>query len=232
MNSLSENVLNPVDILRDSWQFFRSSFGELLALFIPLLFIASILQILLLGVVTDDQKMRVVWLSGLIFKPFYTALMVLYVQKKTVQEVIGNQALIFSAIKLWLPICAVTMVVGLLTVFGLYAYIIPGIWIAARLSLAEYFLIVEHNGLVEAVQKSFMATAGYFWQVIVVLFVAIIPVLVAGILVKTLFKSENANIPASIFSQMLVSFIGLFSIVAIYRVYMKLSANLAKPELP
>ena len=48
---------------------------------------------------------------------------------------------------------------------GIIALILPGIWIAVRLSLFQYY-IAEGYGAIDAMKASWAATRGNFWKLL------------------------------------------------------------------
>ncbi len=217
------NTLEPRLILVDAFRFFRASLPDLIILFIPLLLIASLGELFFLSSSEGNKQLPVSWMIGLLFKPFYTAVLILYIQSKSSGTPLNYKSLLAKAIILWLPVFIVSFSVAILVVFGLYAYIIPGVWIAVRLALSEYFVIVKGLSTLEAMRESYHWSEGNFWPLLAVLLVAIVPVIVFGKLVNALLNPAKQNVILGILSQTLVSFAGLFSIIVLYRVFMLLT---------
>lgn len=55
------------------------------------------------------------------------------------------------------------ILVGLVVLIGIIALIIPGIWIAVRLSLFQYY-IAEGYGTIDSIKASWYATQDNFWK--------------------------------------------------------------------
>lgn len=56
------------------------------------------------------------------------------------------------------------ILVGLAVIAGIIALILPGIWIATRLSLFQYY-IAEWYGAIDSIKASWAATKNNFWQI-------------------------------------------------------------------
>ncbi len=220
---MPSNTLDPRLILTDAFRFFRASLSDLIILFVPLLLIASLSELFFLNPSEGDKQLPVSWMVGLLFKPFYTAVLILYIQSKSSGTPLNYKALLSKAITLWLPVFMVSFTVAILVVLGLYAYILPGVWIAVRLALSEYFVIVKGFSTLEAIKESYHWSEGNFWPLLAVLLVAIAPVIVFGKLLNSLLNPDKQNIIPGALTQTLVSFAGLFSIIVLYRVFMLLT---------
>ncbi|MEM9144906.1 MAG: hypothetical protein AAGC57_01825 [Pseudomonadota bacterium] len=71
------------------------------------------------------------------------------------------------------PIAILTMAATLLMGLGLVAFVIPGIWIYACLSVIVPAVMIDRSGF-GALQRSFTLTKGYRWPIVVVLIVVMI----------------------------------------------------------
>jgi hypothetical protein len=56
------------------------------------------------------------------------------------------------------PLVAASFISLVLTLIGLSLFIVPGIIIAARLSLAGFFIVIENTEAIEALKRSFTVT--------------------------------------------------------------------------
>jgi hypothetical protein len=82
-----------------------------------------------------------------------------------------------------LTLIGVGIVVGVGTFLGFLALIVPGVWVANKLSLSQIIAVAEDEGVGEAVGRSWYLTTGAFWPTLlfnVVLQVGYIGVIVVG----------------------------------------------------
>ena len=80
---------------------------------------------------------------------------------------------------LW-PYFAASVLAGLCVLGGLILLILPGLWIAVRLSMTR-FEILEGAGILESLKKSWALTHGHFWR-LALFFVVVALVNIAGAL--------------------------------------------------
>lgn len=80
---------------------------------------------------------------------------------------------------LW-PYFAASLLAGLCILGGLILFILPGLWIAVRLSMVR-FEILDGAGILESLKKSWELTHGHFWP-LALFFAALILVNIAGAL--------------------------------------------------
>ncbi len=85
-----------------------------------------------------------------------------------------------------------SIVVGLMTVLGLLALVVPGVVLACGLFVAVPVAVVEGLGAGGAVARSRELTRGYRWNVLGLMVVAAIPALFAGVATDAL---EVAEVP-------------------------------------
>ena len=85
-----------------------------------------------------------------------------------------EQSYRFGFARLW-PILVVSILVGLATLIGLIAFIIPGIFIGVRLAVSTQALVVEGRRGTEALRRSWDLVAGHWWHsALTVLFAGLI----------------------------------------------------------
>lgn len=65
-----------------------------------------------------------------------------------------------------LKLLAVNIITGLVTVAGLFLFVIPGIYIGLRLQFAPYALVDRDRGVFEALSHSWSSTQGQAWQLV------------------------------------------------------------------
>jgi hypothetical protein len=66
----------------------------------------------------------------------------------------------------WLPLLIVNVISSALIVLGLIAFIVPGLVIFARLSLAEFTVVLERISPIDALMRSNRITGRFTWQII------------------------------------------------------------------
>jgi hypothetical protein len=72
-----------------------------------------------------------------------------------------------------------------ITMLGIFALIIPGIWIMVRLGMCDYAVIFDQKNVMDSYKESWRLTDGSFWRVFIILFVLYLPDFISDALPKT-----------------------------------------------
>jgi hypothetical protein len=103
------------------------------------------------------------------------------------------------AVRKFLPLLVVSILTGLAVIAGLFALILPGIYIAVRLFLASPALIVEDQGAVESMRRSWNLVKDRWWPTAGVLLVSLLLIgliasLLQGLIVAPLFADSDNDL--------------------------------------
>ena len=94
---------------------------------------------------------------------------------RTVADLRGTPADLFDVLRqsgsLALPVLAVAVVTGLLTMLGMIALVIPGVIVITRLAVAIPVVVVERNGVRASLERSQELTEGNRWRVFAVIII-------------------------------------------------------------
>lgn len=71
------------------------------------------------------------------------------------------------------------------TMLGIYALVIPGIWIMVRLGVCDYAVMFDQKNVMDSYKESWRLTDGSFWRVFIILFVLYLPDFISEALPKT-----------------------------------------------
>jgi hypothetical protein len=71
-----------------------------------------------------------------------------------------------TALAWYLKFLATLMIIGLATFVGGLCFVIPGIYISVRTSLAPFLVVDENLGPIEALLRSNQLVTGYAWQIL------------------------------------------------------------------
>jgi len=82
----------------------------------------------------------------------------------------------------WISSVLAQILVTIIVVIGLILLIVPGIFLAVRLSFVPFLVVDEGRGPVDAITESFNRTSGYGWTIFGAALLAILVVLVGLIL--------------------------------------------------
>ncbi len=200
-------------ILFDSFDFFRQNLRQIASLCLPVLFIDAFIE----SSLTGYQNLHFLsFVSYVALYPIYTAALILFMAKSANKEHSKNINLIASSLKLWWPFFILTVFSIFLSVVGFVLFIIPGIWVAVRLTFAEFFLILYGKDPWEAIRQSFKITKQYFW----LLFSFLISFIFIYAIFDYLIDYTINNLILSITANSFCALIMLFFNVILFRIFM------------
>ena len=208
-------------ILADAYRFFSGNFRQLTVLFLPIMTIVTLLG--LVPEMAGNEEITTVFWQALIYfllYPFYAGAMILFLAKSTRHETTGYGQLLRESSALWWPLLMLTLIVGIAVLFGFALLILPGIWIAIRLSFAEIYLVVEGLSPLAALRKSHEATREVFWLILAIVVILNVPLIGLSILLDFLVDASGGGSVLKIITESIVAFLGLFVNVAVFRIYL------------
>ena len=101
------------------------------------------------------------------------------------------------SLQIFFKLFILSLVLGLIILVGLFLFIIPGVYLASRLILAPFFLIIENCKIVEALDKSWQTTGTQQIQFVYLLllywFVLLIPYFLVISLFSVMLINEGAT---------------------------------------
>ena len=113
------------------------------------------------------------------------------------------------------------MLVVIVSVLGLSAFILPGIYLYARLCLFEVLVVSERLNVFAALSESFRLSRDFVWSLIGVLFFALsVSLLLASIVPTALLGIGLPDFFANLGAELVVTFGGVLWLAVRYRVYM------------
>lgn len=211
-------------IVSDAFYFFKSNIVQIGSLCLPWLLVVAVVENLIISTGDPSQGLGPLFLLAWVFKlliyPIYTAALILLMAKRARRQQPNNKELLSSALKIWQPFFIVHVMGAGLAALGLMLFIIPGIYVVVRLSFAEFYLTLENIKPVEAIQKSFHATKPYFFQILLLLALFIIPLWMLNLLLADLLSGQKAVLVLNIVVATTITFFMLFLDVVMFRVYM------------
>ena len=211
-------------IIKDSFFFFRINFA-------PIAILCCIIEgpyILVSNIAAFSEPAAAVsfWLAvillaaSLVIYPFLTGAQIhLFYSLFNGQPPAIGQCLIKARSRL-LPLVAASFISLLLTLIGLSLFIIPGIIVAARLSLSAFFIIIEDYDTIEALKRSFAVTRE-FTLLIVNAFMLLILVLIGPqlLIYMSLQKLGLYNFISSTLLDLVSVILSSLFLVMLFRIY-------------
>jgi len=106
------------------------------------------------------------------------------------------------------------------TLLGLFAFIVPGIIIAVRLSFYGFFIVLEDLKPIDALKKSAQVTKPYAWRMAVSLIIIGILLIISLLLLQlSLNRIGFYNVYSATVIDTLFSILGWLSLILVFRFY-------------
>ncbi len=220
-NVVTEQKLQPVRLLKDSFSYAGSVYIPMLGFFVPTL----LFNILIAFATADKSHGTVVLLILISFTcvfPFVSGASIFYVHQNLTQQGVTIADSMQRAAEKFVPLVLGNIVLFLILIPAFICLVIPGLYLAIRLSFIYYAVIIENRSATAALRRSWHLTKGFWWQI----FSALIPALIPAIVLARVSGGGNPLV-----SNTLGGLIGLLTgpIIAIYYVFLFMSlVNLAE----
>ena len=137
----------------------------------------------------------------------------------------------YQALYFFPKIIGIGLIAGILVVLGFLLFILPGLYISARLMFAPYIGLMENRPILDSVKKAYEITEGKGWKLIGYIAAVIFPIIIILITILTGFAvillPENIN--AYIAIAYLFSFLS-FIYLAIYIYHLLINLNKTEDE--
>ncbi|NQZ31798.1 MAG: hypothetical protein HRU06_11015 [Oceanospirillaceae bacterium] len=177
--------------LRQSWFFFSANFSTLAKINLPFIFAFNLLISQVDLTPSEDNPgdfaNTLLLLSGLnlLLMPIYWGATISFMQSTITGPTYTVSQSLAASLKLWPKLFSVFLLTSCCIFFGFMAFIIPGIYVAIRLSISDYLCVVEQKSPVQSLKSSWQLTAQYSWPI----FQGIALILAVIFLLKTLLLS-------------------------------------------
>ena len=137
----------------------------------------------------------------------------------------------YQALYFFPKIIGIGLIAGILVVLGFLLFILPGLYISARLMFAPYIGLIENRPILDSVKKAYEITEGKGWKLIGYIAAVIFPIIIILITILTGFAVLliSVNINAYIAIAYLFSFLS-FIYLAIYIYHLLINLNKTEDE--
>jgi len=197
-----------LEYIRQSFFFFRQNIKLLAAINIPFLIIFNILfsQVNMASSTADPsavtESLLMASTLNLLFMPIYWGATIFFMQSTIQSPIFTAGQAIAASIKTWLKLFLVFFLTSVCVLFGFMAFIIPGIYVAIRLSLSHYICIAENKGTMDSLKQSWERTGDYVWLILkgtAIIMITIFILRMAAIAITdTIFNSVLVNVIVNI----------------------------------
>ncbi|MCP4022865.1 MAG: hypothetical protein GY729_13570 [Desulfobacteraceae bacterium] len=221
-------------VIKDALEFYWFNFALICAVFLPIYILELCANVYLKEFVITGSTNHLVdllpFIIAFISSAIYGAgLIVLFNSKLNRQNLTPGQC-IYSGLMLFHMFVTMKFIIMVLSFFGFLLFIIPGIFVAIRLSLAQFYLVLTNIPPIKALEKSFYATKGYTMAIFNCLMVSAIPMLVVSFFfINTyLFKIQPDQEPSLIISiamDVFLQFYAIFFSILLFRIFCLLNSG-------
>ena len=211
--------MNPLIVLRDSFYFFRINLWAILRLCLPLVVCEALARELVARVNGTDASVMYDVAVGLLFSPLYTAALILFLDARTDGYEPQGRHLLGKALHLWPRFALMAAISTLLIMFGLWLFVLPGVYLMIKLSFSEYLLVLRNITPLQAMRESFDLTKGKFWPILITLLSIMIPLWLLDGLIAMAW-ADTQPLPARLLVDSLNSFLQLLPTVVLFRLFM------------
>ena len=147
------------------------------------------------------------FLIRFLYKPIYTGGFIYLISILVSESNWEIKGCLMVGLRNWQNLIIIYVVSSLIIVAGIVAFIIPGLIMFARLSLSEFFVVLERTNPKEAMLKSFKWSKPFTWEIIGCTFLLSIMFLIANLFLQLLGNAASLN-PQVIF--FLTAMLGIF----------------------
>ena len=137
----------------------------------------------------------------------------------------------YQALYFFPKIIGIGLITGILVLLGFLLFILPGLYISARLMFAPYIGLMENRPILDSVKKAYEITEGKGWKLIGYIVAVIFPIIIILITILTGFAvfliPENINAYMAI--AYLFSFLS-FIYLSIYIYRLLIDLNITEDE--
>lgn len=211
--------MNPLIVLRDSFYFFRINLWAILRLCLPLVVCEALARELVARANGPDASVMYDVAVGLLFYPLYTAALILFLDARTDGYEPQGRHLLGKALHLWPRFALMAAISTLLIMFGMWLFVLPGLYLMIKLSFSEYLLVLRNSTPLQAMRESFDLTKGKFWPVLFTLLAIMIPLwLLDGL--SAMAWSDAQPTPVRLLVDSVNSFLQLLPTVVLFRLFM------------
>ena len=210
--------------LTDSWSFFKIHAVAISIIILPIVAPIDILTALYQYFFTSEEFLfseQVIPMAiSFIAYPIYTVGVIFYIASVISGENIGTKTLWKLGAKFWLPYIVLSILVGVVVIFGFILLVIPGVIFTIRYAFSEFDLLLNQSKPLDAMRNSWDITKEYMWVILGGYVVITIALYVPYYLVASLFDESSISYwVLDTVSNIAYSVLGVLYTIFAFRVY-------------
>lgn len=217
--------MNPQQILRESWFFYSRNILQIALLCGPLILLQAISAFFWEQSQGSKLEFGQSLLLGLLFSPLYQSVLIYFLAARSSGTALSASQLFAAALRIWPAFVLLTCLTQIVTLLGLLLLIAPGVWIAVKLSMASYLLVLRQQQPIDAMRESFRLTTAHFWNIVILALASIVPLVVLAALLLGLAGVENSEGFGGVLLALPLGLAQLFTTVVLFRFFMLIEAS-------
>ena len=103
---------------------------------------------------------------GYLYQPIYAGGLIYLIYQTVSDKKFSLRQCVFAGLACWADLVIVNIIISAIIIIGLIAFILPGIIAFARLSLAEYGVVINKLNPKQAIIQSYTLSKEFMWQII------------------------------------------------------------------
>lgn len=208
------------DYLKQSYFFFRSNFSNLLSIQLPFIAVLMLVQHTVIGGIEEGANLQndlfLLTAMDLLFVPIYLGATIFYMQSIVDSRPISTLQAWAWGLQNWGRLFFTFLLSALAISVGLMLLVLPGLYIAVRLGLANQVCLLERKSPIEAMKMSWAGTADLFWTLAKGLAIIYGLLFIGELLVAPIVEG---NVILGFIGSAILDFLNVFGAIFTFRIY-------------
>jgi len=208
------------DYLKQSYFFFRSNFSNLLSIQLPFIAVLMLVQHTVIGGIEEGANLQndlfLLTAMDLLFVPIYLGATIFYMQSIVDSRPISTPQAWAWGLQNWGRLFFTFLLSALAISVGLMLLVLPGLYIAVRLGLANQVCLLERKSPIEAMKMSWAGTADLFWTLAKGLAIIYGLLFIGELLVAPIVEG---NAVLGFVGSAILDFLNVFGAIFTFRIY-------------
>lgn len=208
------------DYLKQSYFFFRSNFSNLLSIQLPFIAVLMLVQHTVIGGIEEGANLQndlfLLTAMDLLFVPIYLGATIFYMQSIVDSRPISTLQAWAWGLQNWGRLFFTFLLSALAISVGLMLLVLPGLYIAVRLGLANQVCLLERKSPIEAMKMSWAGTADLFWTLAKGLAIIYGLLFIGELLVAPIVEG---NLILGFIGSAILDFLNVFGAIFTFRIY-------------
>lgn len=208
------------DYLKQSYFFFRSNFSNLLSIQLPFIAVLMLIQHTVIGGIEEGANLQndlfLLTAMDLLFVPIYLGATIFYMQSIVDSQPISTLQAWAWGLQNWGRLFFTFLLSALAISVGLMLLVLPGLYIAVRLGLANQVCLLERKSPLEAMKMSWAGTADLFWTLAKGLAIIYGLLFIGELLVAPIVEG---NMILGFVGSAILDFLNVFGAIFTFRIY-------------